>query len=66
MFGADLNFERFADRGSRLNAQPVALGASFESDVGWQPALGPVPDDAADVPARVRASAGAGRLWVSP
>ena len=58
--------ERFVDRGSRLNGQPVALGAGFESDVGWQPALGPVPDDAADVPARVRAGAGAGRLWVSP
>jgi pectate lyase/pectin methylesterase-like acyl-CoA thioesterase len=61
----------FTDRESLLNGQPVdllgALRAAspsvvIDGDVGWRPALhGPL-DAARDVPARVRAGAGAGRL----
>ena len=63
--------DAFFDRGSLHNGQPVDLlaalraasnGAAISADVGWQPRLhGPI-DPAADVAARVRASAGAGRL----
>jgi pectin methylesterase-like acyl-CoA thioesterase/pectate lyase len=59
----------FAERGSWLNGRPVDItaalreaGHALESDVGWTPVLAGPFDAAADVPARVRAGAGAGRL----
>lgn len=64
--------QTFLDRGSRHNGQAVDLlaaarttpaGATLSAEVGWQPVHhGPI-DAAADVPGRVRAGAGAGRLW---
>jgi len=63
--------DAFFDRGSLHNGQPVDLlaalrsasnGAAISADVGWQPRLFVAIDPAADVAARVRASAGAGRL----
>ena len=59
----------FVDRGSLHNGQPLdllqALRASpLSADVGWSPARVSAPDAAAEVPARVRAGAGAGRLLV--
>lgn len=63
--------DAFFDRGSLHNGQPVDLlaalraansGVAISADVGWTPRLaGPI-DPAAEVAARVRASAGAGRL----
>ena len=65
----------FFDRGSLHNGRPVDLlaalraanpNAAIAGDVGWQPVLhGPL-DAAADVPARVRAGAGVGKLWTGP
>jgi pectate lyase len=61
----------FSDSGSWHNGQGVDLLAALRAanpalalsaDVGWKPWLHPVLDAAADVPARVRAGAGAGRL----
>jgi pectin methylesterase-like acyl-CoA thioesterase/pectate lyase len=61
----------FFDRGSLHNGLAVDLlgalraanpGAAISADVGWQPWLAAPPDAAADVPERVRAGAGAGRL----
>jgi pectate lyase len=60
----------FMDSGSLLNGQPVDLlatlrtanpGKPLDAAVGWQPTLVPRMDPAADVPARVRTGAGAGR-----
>ncbi|HOB93763.1 MAG TPA: hypothetical protein PK306_10890 [Aquabacterium sp.] len=65
----------FDDQGTQLDGQPVpraALLASFAdaatlaSTVDWQPPSPQPLDPTADVPARVRASAGAGRLVVLP
>ncbi len=62
----------FFDRESLHNGQPVdLLGAlraanpevPFTADVGWRPPYAAQPDPAAEVAARVRAGAGAGRLW---
>ncbi len=59
-----------ADSGSLLNGQPVDLlatlraanpGKPLDAAVGWQPTLAPALDPAAEVPARVRRGAGAGR-----
>lgn len=68
--------EAFFDSGSVHNGQSVDLlaalraanpGATISGDVGWRPALvAAPPDPAAEVPARVRAGAGAGRLWTAP
>ncbi len=65
--------QTFFDRGSLHNGAGVDLlaqlrateaGAGISGDVGWQPALhGPI-DRADEVAARVRAGAGAGRLWL--
>ncbi len=61
---------QFYDEGSLLNGQPVNLlaalraanpGTAISADVGWTPYLLPGLDAAADVPAKVRAGAGAGR-----
>lgn len=61
----------FFDRGSLRNGTAVDLlaalrsanpGATIAADVGWQPRLRTGIDAAADVAAKVRASAGAGRL----
>jgi pectate lyase len=67
--------DSFFDRGSIHNGQPVDLlaalraahpGVALTGDVGWVPTLVAMPPDrAADVPARVRAGAGAGRLWTA-
>ncbi|MDP2007273.1 MAG: hypothetical protein Q8K45_16475, partial [Rubrivivax sp.] len=64
--------EAFADRGSLHNGLVVDLlaaarttpaGAALGAHPGWQPRHhGPI-DDAAEVAVRVRAGAGAGRLW---
>ncbi|NDY90288.1 polysaccharide lyase family 1 protein [Ideonella sp. TBM-1] len=60
----------FRDEGSLVNGQPVDLFAALQAthpgtplsrDVGWSPYLLPPLDAAADVPAKVRAGAGAGR-----
>lgn len=60
----------FRDEGSQVNGQAVDLfaalqaanpSASLSRDVGWAPYLLPPVDAAADVPAKVRAGAGAGR-----
>ncbi len=60
----------FTDEGSRVNGQPVDLFAALQAanptaqlsrEVGWAPYLLPPLDAAADVPAKVRAGAGAGR-----
>ncbi len=65
--------DAFFDRGSLHNGQPVDLLAALRArtpalhaDVGWVPVLFQALDDAATVPARVRAGAGAGRLQVDP
>ena len=65
----------FFDHESLHNGQPVDLlaalraahpGAAIAAGVGWRPMLFIAQDAAADVPARVRAGAGAGRLWAGP
>lgn len=71
-----LQGERFFDRGSIHNGEPVDLlgalraanpGAAVSADVGWRPTLtAAAPDPAAEVAARARAGAGAGRLWTAP
>ena len=53
--------EAFFDRGSLHNGLPANLGAALSPEVGWRPALHGAVDPAADVPARVRAGAGAGK-----
>jgi len=66
--------EAFEDHGSQLNGAPLDWraqllasqpGLSLQATAGWQPAPGPEIDPAKQVPARVRASAGAGRLFTS-
>ena len=58
-----LKGQTFFDRGSLHNGQPVNLvGAlALTPDIGWRPVLHGAIDNAADVPARVRAGAGAGK-----
>jgi len=65
----------FDEQGSQLNGRPLARAAmlagmadaaALAATVDWQPPSPPPLDDAADVPARVRASAGAGKLLVLP
>ncbi|MDI4634103.1 hypothetical protein J7U46_13680 [Pelomonas sp. V22] len=64
-----LKGQRFFDRGSLLNGEPVdlfgALNAgrteAISADVGWQPKLHGALDPADQVAARVRSGAGAGR-----
>lgn len=65
--------DAFFDRGSLHNGMPVDLraallsaqpGLALGADVGWQPTLVQDLDPVADVAARVRAGAGAGRLWM--
>ena len=67
-----LKGERLEDRGSRFNGDPVdpvrLLRATnpdkaLVGDAGWTPPYRLPIDVAADVPARVRAGAGTGRLW---
>ena len=67
-----LKGDRVEDRSSLFNGAPLDLvgalrGAnpdrSVESTVGWTPPYRVVVDPANEVPARVRAGAGAGRLW---
>jgi pectate lyase len=63
----------FSDRGSLLNGRAVDLLAllraahperAFDADVGWTPPHVTAVDRADEVADRVRAQAGAGRLWV--
>jgi pectate lyase len=65
----------FFDRDSTLNGEPVDLGqalrdahrgVALSADVGWQPLLHGALDPAAEVAARVRARAGAGRSLAAP
>ena len=63
--------EAFFDRGSLLNGHSAELltalrlgTPALQGDVGWSPRLFQWLDGATEVPARVRASAGAGRLKV--
>ncbi len=67
-----LKGDRVEDRGSLFNGAPLDLAGalrganpdrSVESTVGWTPPYRVVVDPANEVPARVRAGAGAGRLW---
>ena len=67
--------DAFEDHGSLVNGQPVDLHATLaasqpalkiQATVGWQPAPGPDIDPADQVSTRVRAGAGAGRLWTAP
>lgn len=66
-----LGGDALRDQGSWLNGQPVdlvqLLRASLPgrdlADPGWQPVAAGQPDAAHEVAARVRAGAGAGRLW---
>jgi pectate lyase/pectin methylesterase-like acyl-CoA thioesterase len=67
--------QTFFDRGSLHNGAPVDLNALLRAtypeagigtDVGWQPSLYSPVDPAHEVAARVRAHAGAGRLWMGP
>jgi pectate lyase/pectin methylesterase-like acyl-CoA thioesterase len=69
---------RFTDEGSLLNGLPAELMAAWRgmvttssADAAWVQGLVAPPvasgiDPAAEVPARVRAGAGAGRLWTGP
>ena len=65
----------FEDHGSTVNGLPVdwpaVLSASqpavaWRATAGWQPLPGPAIDPASQVAGRVRAGAGAGRLWTPP
>jgi pectate lyase/pectin methylesterase-like acyl-CoA thioesterase len=65
----------FDEQGSLRNGAPLSRaamlasfidGATLPATVDWQPPAPPPLDAAADVPARVRASAGAGKLVVLP
>ncbi|MFZ2990979.1 pectinesterase family protein, partial [Ideonella sp.] len=67
--------DTFLDRGSLHNGQPVDLlaalrstpaGAAVGPEVGWQPIWRGTLDPSSDVAARVRAAAGAGKLWTQP
>ena len=62
----------FSDRGSLLNGRPIDLlgmlrdahpGRAVDGDVGWTPPHAEALDPAVEVADRVRAQAGAGRLW---
>ena len=64
--------DAFEDHGSIVNGAVVDLLALLSARqptqniapaVGWRPAPGPEVDPAEQVPSRVRAGAGAGRLW---
>jgi pectate lyase/pectin methylesterase-like acyl-CoA thioesterase len=64
--------EAFEDHGSIVNGQPVNWHAALSAlqpslklgtSAGWKPSPEPALDPADEVAARVRASAGAGRLW---
>ena len=62
---------RLRDQGSLLNGTPISLSTSAAPSADapteappWRPPYRADLDDAADVAARVRAGAGAGRLWV--
>jgi pectate lyase len=65
-----LKGSRFFDNGSTHNGLALDLlaalrtthpGVNWVADVGWAPGLFLAMDSVADVPARVRAGAGAGR-----
>jgi pectate lyase/pectin methylesterase-like acyl-CoA thioesterase len=67
--------DAFEDHDSIVNDRPANLHAllsasqpavNFRAAVGWAPAPGPELDPADEVPDRVRAGAGAGRLWTAP
>jgi pectate lyase/pectin methylesterase-like acyl-CoA thioesterase len=67
--------EAFEDQGSLVNGLPVELRAppsanepepNRQASSGWRPNPRPEIDPADEVPGRVRAGAGAGRLWTSP
>lgn len=67
--------DAFEDHDSVVNGRPANLHAllsasqptlSFKATVGWTPTPGPELDLADQVPDRVRAGAGAGRLWTAP
>jgi pectate lyase len=64
----------FSDRGSLLNGRPVDLlgmlreghpTRTIDGEVGWTPPYASAVDAADEVADRVRAQAGAGRLWLS-
>ncbi len=66
--------DAFEDHGALVNGLPVDLHAQlsasqpelkFQPTVGWRPAPGPAIDPADQVPSRLRAGAGAGRLWTA-
>jgi pectate lyase/pectin methylesterase-like acyl-CoA thioesterase len=67
--------EAFEDHGSIVNGLPVDWHAQLSAQqpnlrlgttVGWKPSPKPALDPAEEVTARVRAGAGAGRLWTAP
>ncbi|WP_431050853.1 pectinesterase family protein [Roseateles sp. L2-2] len=67
-----LKGDRFEDRGSRFNGDPVDPAGLLRAanpdkavvgEAGWTPPYRLPIDAAVDVPARVRAGAGTGRLW---
>lgn len=67
-----LKGERFEDRGSWFNGQPVDLlaalrqanpGRTVQAGAGWTPPYPLAAEPAATLAPRVRAGAGAGRLW---
>lgn len=68
-----LKGQRFEDRGSTVNGQPMDLAAALSTGpgpepvtfqpVGWTPPYAWRPDPTSEVATRVRQRAGAGRLW---
>lgn len=67
--------DTFEDHGSTVNARAVDWAQALAdiqpsvkliSSAGWQPLPGSVIDPTHEVAARVRAGAGAGRLWTGP
>ena len=67
--------DAFEDHGSTVNGRSVDLRAvlsathgavTLQPTAGWRPEPGPDIDPADQVAARVRAGAGAGRLWTTP